>query len=166
MRIRMRWASLSACLALAAPAAFGAGITIAGARGSSAPVAVARGSVAHDSIAGGSVVRDSGQPTISYWQYRQQQAQSRQRSSRLASSGSFRYGNGLRYRPSIVDRSVFRYRLPEYRMRRYGDLRGHAYLGRFGGRERYAPGVRYTNSFGIVRQQRFGTDIRYGFARK
>jgi hypothetical protein len=140
-----------AYLGLAAPAAFGAVITIAGPQARPTPAVN---------------VERSQQPTISYWQYKQQQSRSRQSGAGRLSSQSFYYGNGLRYRPGTVDRSTFRYRLPEFHMQRFANLRGDTHRGRFDGRsKRYSPSIRYTNSFAFVRRYGFASTIRYGFDR-
>jgi hypothetical protein len=140
---------MSSCVAVAASAALGAEITIAGPQG-------------HSTSAGTQVVA-LAQPTIPYWEYRLQQAQSQASGNRLGVR-SFRYGSELRYRPDIVNRDAFRYQNREFRKRRHGDLRGHTHRGLFDGRRaRYAPGTRYTKSFSINRQQRYGSTIRYGF---
>jgi hypothetical protein len=150
MRNRMLLVGMGACLALAA-GAWGAEITIAGPQARSTPA--------------GSGER-SPQATIPYWQYRQEASQSRQ-SGAGVTSHNFRYGSELRYQPQTVDRTTFRYWLPEFHLQRFGNLRGYTHRGRFDGhRARYAPSIRYTNSFVAVRERRFGSTIRYGFDRR
>lgn len=149
MRQRLRWVWMGLLAGMAATAAMGAEITIAGPRAQAAAAVVD--------------AEDSPQPTISYWQYTQQRSQAqsagnggRQSANRPSVRGSF-------YWPRMADRNTFRYRIPEFRTRRFDNLRGQSHRGRFGGRgARYAPAVRYTTSFGMTRALR-PSGIRYGF---
>lgn len=148
MKKRLRFIGIL-LLSAAATAATAADITIAGHQGHS-PAAVPRGG-------------DSTQPTIPYWRYKQQKAAGP--AARSSPSGSFRYGNSVRYRPAMIDRSTFQYRVPEFHRRRYDPLRGHTHRGRFDGRPiRYQPGIHYTKSFGRLHNNR-PSNIRYGFQR-
>jgi hypothetical protein len=172
-------------LAGAATAALGAEITIAGPR-TQAPAAVVAPRVVNASVVNASVVNasvvnasvvnasvvkpgvvdaeDSPQSTIPYWQYTQRQSQAQSTGTGGLQSWANRPSvRGSFYRPRMADRNTFRYRINEFRTRRFDDLRGQSHRGRFGGRgARYTPAARYTTSFGMTRARR-PSGIRYGF---
>jgi hypothetical protein len=97
-----------------------------------------------------------------YWQYKQQRARAAE--GRRTLPQSFHYGSGARYRPRTVDRRTFRYRLPEFRKRRFPRLQTLSHRGRSAGhRQGYAPGIRYDRR--IRPPQQRPSTIRYGFQR-
>lgn len=149
-RLRLVWIGL--LVAVAATVAFGSEISVHGRQGhSTAAVVGAEG---------------GEQATISYWQYKNQQAQSRQASDeRRVSPWIFRSGSRSGYRPRMVDRGAFRYRSKEFRKRSFGNLRSLSQHRRFGGRRtRYSPASRYTTGFRALRRRNPST-IHYGFQR-
>lgn len=147
-RLRMVWIGL--LTGVAATAALGAEITIAG------PRAQATSGVAD--------ADDSPQPTISYWQYTHAQSLSPSADKgRRTSPANLPTVRGSFYRPRMTGRDTFRYRIEEFHKRRFDNLRSQTHRGRFGGRSaRYAPAARYTTSFGAIRARR-PASIRYGF---